>query len=151
MIKIIEADLVNATEKLICHKVDCSGKMRKGISKKIKAKYPEVYKACLTYTRSFTAESLVSQVQYIDIGDGKVVGNIYGYLDDGIAEKEMISLQLLKKSFIDIKDFAKKYEFNIAMPYSLSPDYTDLENREVFKLIKEVFDDCEVTLYKEKK
>ena len=44
MIKIIEGNILNAEEDIICHQVNCRGKMGSGLAKQIRDKYPDVYK-----------------------------------------------------------------------------------------------------------
>ena len=43
MIKIFDGDILNASEYILAHQVNCMGIMGSGIAKQIKDKYPEVF------------------------------------------------------------------------------------------------------------
>lgn len=40
MIKIINDNILNSTENIICHQVNCKGIMESGLAKQIKYRYP---------------------------------------------------------------------------------------------------------------
>lgn len=42
-IKFIEGNLLDSTTDIICHQVNCQGKMSSGVAKAIREKYPKVY------------------------------------------------------------------------------------------------------------
>jgi O-acetyl-ADP-ribose deacetylase (regulator of RNase III) len=43
MVNIVDGDILNAKENIICHQVNCQGVMGSGLAKQIKNKYPNVY------------------------------------------------------------------------------------------------------------
>ena len=43
MIKVVYGDLMQATEDIIVHQVNCKGVMGSGVAKQIKANFPEVF------------------------------------------------------------------------------------------------------------
>ena len=84
MVKFYEGNLLDSGADLICHQVNCQGKMNSGIAKAIREKWPEVY---IAYSKVEHLEML-GHIQSVYIGNvnGKDKGVInmfaqytYGY------------------------------------------------------------------------
>ena len=50
---------------VICHQVNCQGKMASGIAKTIREKYPEVYQEYMRLCDSVDHEALLGQIQSV--------------------------------------------------------------------------------------
>jgi len=80
MIKIIEGNILNAKEDIICHQVNCKKVMGSGLAKQIRDKYPNVYEEYVNlinwakeeYKRGFSKKkSLLGSIQFVNCSDGK--------------------------------------------------------------------------------
>jgi len=62
-ITIKQGDLLDATEDVICHQVNCSGIMKRGVAKQIKEAYPQVFKRYYdAVSRSSSPKELLGQI-----------------------------------------------------------------------------------------
>jgi len=86
MLKVIEKNILDVEEGIICHQVNCQGAMASGIAKDIRAKWPKVYEAYKYYCdRVNPPKARLGQCQPIFVSDGLKLSviNIYGQLDYG--------------------------------------------------------------------
>ncbi|WP_223249514.1 macro domain-containing protein [Bacillus sp. NMCN6] len=76
MIKTVDDNILEASEDIICHQVNCKGVMGAGLAKQIKSKYPNVHKE---YKQLCTeqGDDLLSSVQLITTNDGKTIANLF--------------------------------------------------------------------------
>ena len=58
MIKIVKGNLLDATEDIIAHQVNCMGVMGSGLAKQIRNKYPEVYANYKDYLKNYKGKIL---------------------------------------------------------------------------------------------
>lgn len=64
---------------IICHQVNCFGRMGAGLAKQIRNKFPEVFSAYETMTNNESDRmSLLGNAQVINVGDNLYVANIFG-------------------------------------------------------------------------
>lgn len=68
MVKFYEGNLLDSGADLICHQVNCQGKMNSGIAKAIREKWPEVY----------TAYSKVEHLEMLGHIQSVYIGNVNG-------------------------------------------------------------------------
>ena len=66
MITIMDGDLFNAPEGLICHQVNCKGNMGRGVAKTFKEKYPEVFKYYVYLCHNNCANALLGTCLFKD-------------------------------------------------------------------------------------
>lgn len=68
---------------LICHQVNCMGKMGAGIAKQIKHEYPIVEREYSSICRQYSQcrDKLLGQVLYTKVSDNLAIANIFGQLD----------------------------------------------------------------------
>ena len=119
----IEGDLLESDVDVICHQVNCRGRMRSGIAKQIREKYPDVYTQYtrLVYFYNETDRELLSNVLTV-VGDkddpnSPVIANIFSQKDYGYDDKQYTDYDALNNGLIDIN---KKYpDKNIGIPYKI--------------------------------
>ncbi|MCM3034496.1 macro domain-containing protein [Bacillus pumilus] len=151
MIKTVDGNILEASEDIICHQVNCKGVMGAGLAKQIKSKYPNVYKE---YKQLCTeqGDDLLSSVQLISTNDGKTIANLFAQV--GYGRKRMQTdydalrscLQSLKNTVTHSNE--KKNQMSIAIPYGIScglagGDWTIVEG-----MIEEILGGCEVMVYR---
>lgn len=150
MIKVIDGNLLNSNAEIICHQVNCQGKMNSGIAKQIREKYPEVYyeykHLCETYINN--PKNLLGICQLVKIENRKYVANLFGQLNYGYDKKQYTDTEALKESMLFLKEAAcsKKYK-TIAFPWKIGCVRGGANWDEVYKIILEVFEDYNVELW----
>lgn len=152
MIKIIDGDLLDSTADIICHQVNCQGKMNSGVAKQIREKYPEVFRAyqslCNTYVKC--KDSLLGDCQVVETHDGRYIANLFGQLWYGYDGKQYTDLQALKRSMIKLRNICNLSLENItvAIPYKLGACRGGANWEDVYSIIEEVFKDVDVELWR---
>lgn len=149
MIKIVEGNILNATEDIIGHQVNCQGVMGAGLAKQIKAKYSDVYKEYSMYCDSHKRDrqQLMGQCYIIETDDNKYIANLFGQLDYGRNERQTnyVALELALKK---LKDIAYEHNKSVALPYGIGCGLAGGNWSIAYGLIQYIFEDYEVTLYK---
>lgn len=151
MIKTVDGNILEASEDIICHQVNCKGVMGAGLAKQIKSKYPNVYKE---YKQLCTeqGDGLLSSVQLISTNDGKTIANLFA--QTGYGRKRMqTDYDALRSCLQSLKDTVthsneKKNQTSIAIPYGIGcglagGDWTIVEG-----MIEEILGGCEVMVYR---
>lgn len=89
-LQIISGDLFDTSAEVICHQVNCMGKMGSGVAKQIRSRYPEVYQEYLAFCKEGCGDHfwVLGHSQIVSGHDGKIIVNMfaqssYGY-DGGL-------------------------------------------------------------------
>lgn len=148
MIKIVEGNILNAPDDIICHQVNCQGVMGSGLAKQIRNKYPEVYTNYRSYLINYTGKILGS-VNSVLCHDGKIVFNLFGQDKYG-RDKQYTDYEALKSALSSLNLFASYKKLSIAIPYNLGCGLAGGDWNIVYKIIKDVFrySNATVTIYK---
>ena len=82
-IKVIDGDLFDTTAPIICHQVNCQGRMGSGVAKQVRAKYPAAYRQYMYLCGDKSSSELLGHAQFV-YGTDKIVVNMfaqdrYGY------------------------------------------------------------------------
>lgn len=151
MIKIVAGDLMEASENIIGHQVNCMGVMGSGVAKCVRQSFPEAYNAYVEYVTNFlkdnTRNELLGRCHFV-LMDGKIVGNLFGQLTYGRDSTQYTKTMALYKALVDLRNFAEEYDLSVALPYRIGSDRGGADWTEVYKLIDKAFDGYNVTLYK---
>ena len=84
MIKTIVGDILDATEEITCHQVNCRGVMGAGVAKTLCTRWPIIKKTYIRYCRRFENQNeLLGHVLPVEVEPNKTVLNIFGQLDYG--------------------------------------------------------------------
>lgn len=85
---VVQGNLLDSKDTVICHQVNCQGKMNSGVAKAIRTKYPKVYNEYLDFVSKYTVDgkssSLLGNIQLVEVAESKYVINMfaqdrYGY------------------------------------------------------------------------
>lgn len=157
MIKIIEGDLFDSKATIIAHQVNCQGRMGSGVALQVKQKYHHVYEEYKKVANSF----MLGRIQLIptDKNSGTIfnpvkqyICNMFGQLNYGYDGKQYTSLKALQECFEELRKTIKKnvafHDITIAMPYKIGCARGGADWNEVYKMIEEIFYDCNVELWK---
>lgn len=169
MIKIIEGDLFDSKATIIAHQVNCQGRMGSGVALQVKQKYPHVYeeykKVC---SPNMLGEIQVVSTEKVFINlypEGNILNpsnqyicNMFGQLNYGYDGKQYTSLEALEACFYKLKVVISKgvvslkrnnlKNITIAMPYKIGCARGGADWDKVYKMIEEIFYDCNVELWK---
>jgi len=151
MIKIVEGDLLDATEDIIGHQVNCRAKMSAGIAKQIKNRCPRVFALyqmeCELADKPSSLLGKCQVVMYDTEGDAKGVANLFAQDRYG-TDKQYTDYDALEMSLHRLKNYAKPFGFSVALPENLGCGLAGGSWSEVYKIIDDVFNDYEVALYR---
>jgi len=147
MINIIDGDILQAKEGIICHQVNCKGVMGSGLAKQIKEKYPEAYKEYLALCTKYTHYEPLGSVQFVNCHDGKIIANIFGQRNYGRGSKQT-DYDALEHGLLQLYDLSKQEGLTVAIPFNIGCGLAGGSWPFVYSMIEEVFQDCDVILYR---
>lgn len=146
MIKMVDDNILQATEDIIAHQVNSMGVMGSGIAKQIKEKYPEVFDQYRKFfiNNKFTA---LGKCQIVKTEDNKYIANLFGQYNYG-RDKQYTDYKALEEALFSLKVGAKDHNLSVAIPFNIGCGLAGGNWETVYKIIEEVFHDYDVTLYK---
>lgn len=153
MIKIINGDILQAKENLICHQVNCQGVMGSGLAKSIREKFPKVYNSYKDMVNKYIEENnihnLLGRVAGVDVEENKWVVNMFGQFSYGYnSNVQYTRTEALFECFKEVRAIAERNRLTVAMPYMVGCGLGGAKWEEVEELLLIAFKGYEVTLYK---
>lgn len=163
MIKVIDGDLFDTKAEIIAHQVNCQGVMGSGVALQIKKKYPYVYEEYQKIADIYMLGKiqilptyptvLLSNPPKLGSIDGKFICNLFGQDTYGCDGKQYTDLSALKNGFELLRNKvtnpkSEYYKFTIAMPYKIGCVRGGADWNLVYKMIKDIFEDCDVELWR---
>ena len=145
MVTVVKGNLLNASEKIIAHQVNCQKKMNSGVAKAIREKWPIVFEK---YQK---AESQLGFVDFILIDNHyHYVANMYAQDNYGYDGKQYTNYDAFRqccKAIVETcRNMPKKY--TVAMPYKIASDRGGADWDKIMDILLEEFTDIDLTLYK---
>lgn len=147
MVKIVNGDLLNAIENIIGHQVNCQGVMGSGVAKALRDTYPNLYPSYKQFCDRYNPHDLLGRCHIVKTGSNSTA-NLFGQLNFGRQNVRYTDYDALKSSLIELKSFARKQGYTIALPFNIGCGLANGDWSIVVQIIDEVFSDYEVTLYK---
>lgn len=147
MIKIIKGNLLDATENLICHQVNCKGVMGSGVARVLRDKYPDIFPFYKLLCDSYGSK-LLGQIQKVFIDDNKYIVNMFG--EDTYGKIGLhTNYGQLEIALKQLYTYAKNKGYTVAMPYKIGcglggGDWDGV----VYPMLETIFTDINLTLYK---
>ncbi len=150
MVKIVKGNLLDCTEDIIVHQVNCQGVMGGGVARQLALQYQNKEDV------GFTLEDFYNMFcRKYDCDYEKLKGKVLYYLDNKyiancFSQKPNFDTdyEALKQCFEDIKKTAIDYNYKtIAMPYKIGCGIANGDWDIVYKIIEDVFSDYDCTLY----
>lgn len=148
MIKIIEGDILKASENIIGHQVNCQGVMGAGLAKQLRDNSKVLYNNYRSLCNRANPYDLLGTVQIVCVAKDKYVANIFGQLNYGRQKLRYTDYDELRKALEDLKRIAIKEELSVALPYGIGCGLAGGDWDVVSSIIKEVFSNFDITLYK---
>ena len=157
-VKIVNGNILNATEDIICQQVNCQGTMGSGLARQLRARYPKMfvqYKSWCNFAS--TPEALLGTVHfyYHTLEDSdypvKIVANIFGQLTYG-REPNVIytDYDALGSGLVKVSQVARATKKTTAIPYGLGCGLAKGDWNRVLPMIesRETFINKFVTIYR---
>ena len=152
MIKIVDGSLLDATEDILCHQVNCQGVMGSGIAFSLRNKYEYLFHAYRSFCRAATIDKttdiILGRVYYVVCEDNHIIANIFGQDTYGRGNIVYTDYNALETGLTQVRDFATEKGLTVAMPYKMGCGSANGDWDTVYKIIEKVFSNMNVTLYK---
>ena len=150
MIKVVKGNLLDATESIIAHQVNCQKKMNSGVAKAIREKYPIVFDI---YQET---KPMLGFTHFIDIPSNtecKYVANMYAQDTYGYDGKQYTDYEAFRHCCEQVAKECRlpkhmNKELNVAMPYKIGSDRGGADWDKIMDILLEKFTDVDLTLYK---
>ncbi|GMK41280.1 hypothetical protein PCCS19_43360 [Paenibacillus sp. CCS19] len=146
-VTIVNGDLLNATEDIIGHQVNCQGVMGSGVARALRDRYVNLYPSYKRFCNQYESHELLGKCQLVQTGS-KFTANLFGQLNYGRQNVLYTNYEALKQSLTVLKEEAKKSGHSIALPYNIGCGLANGDWNVVEPMLQEVFADYEVTLYR---
>jgi O-acetyl-ADP-ribose deacetylase (regulator of RNase III) len=159
-------DLLQAKELVIGHQVNCLGVMGGGLALLIKEKYLKVFEEYeLICNKNQKGRSLMGHCQFVEVPDAsteeyslfsdpnqeekivRIVANLFGQHEIG-TDCKRTEETYLRKALDVMKLTAMEKGYGVALPYQLGSGLAGGDWREILSIIKEVFHDYPVAIYR---
>lgn len=144
MISIVNGDILECKEDIICHQVNVFGNMGGGLARQIAQKFPETEKDYIKYCEMFGCN-------YINLsGRALITAESEKYIANMFSQELNFNTNYsdIEQCFKTIKEFAIKGNLSIAIPYKIGCGIANGNWEEVYKIIQRVFCDYNATIYK---
>ena len=144
MVKIVSGNILNAKENIICHQVNVQGVMGGGVARQLAQRFKgleEFYARHCEYMEH-NYRLLCGTVLLYDTED-KIIVNVFCQRPNFNTDYEA-----MRRALEYIKKWTKNNRISVAMPYGIGCGIANGDWDKVYKIIEEVFDDYEVSLYR---
>lgn len=153
MVRVIDGDICNAKTDVIVHQVNCRGVMGSGVAKAIKTKWPFVYQQYMMICSQVSPQDLLGKAQPVVISPNKndfpkFIVNLFGQLNYGRQNIQYTDIRALEDGLQLVYDFAKQYNYSVAMPYKIGCGLGGADWDKVYRMILTKFKDVEVELWR---
>lgn len=123
MITIIDGDLFNAPDDLICHQVNCKGNMGRGVARTFREKYPRAYYRYLSMCQTSTATTLLGTCLFNKEDDSHISCSMFAQNDWHGRDVCNTNYSAFRECCGEIKEFIihnkLSRDYPINMPYSI--------------------------------
>lgn len=143
-IKFIEGNLLDSTTDIICHQVNCQGKMNSGVAKAIREKYPKVYDE---YHNDCISGKGLGQIGLVPISNNRYVCNLFGQDNYGYDGKRYTSYDAVNDGFYKLKvQMLANNLKSLALPYGMSSIRGGANWEIIYCIICQTFKDTNINI-----
>lgn len=144
MDKVKQRNILECNENIIVHQVNVQGIMGGGVARQLANRYINLEKEysefCKLYNNDYN--KLKGKVFKIML-EGKIIMNMFSQKENFDTDYEAMKIALE-----EIKEYAKSFKLSVAIPYGIGCGIANGDWNIVHKIIEEVFNDYDVTLYR---
>lgn len=156
MIRLVHGDLLNATEDILAHQVNCKGVMGAGVARQIKEKWPDIFTDYVVYCSAHkrNARDLLGNIWVSHTFDqsGMPIEICHLFGQDGYSGGgRNTDYGALEKSLLKLKRYAENRNGSIALPYCIGCGLGGGDwNGVVYPMIERIFGESDVlvTIYR---
>ena len=148
MINIVDGSLLDATEDILCHQVNCQGVMGSGIALALRNKYPNLYDCYNHFCVYCNKVHALGGAQFVEQEDGHIIANLFGQYNYGRENIIYTDYTELEVAFVRTREYALANNLSIAMPYKIGCGLANGNWDIVYQIIERVFYNIDVTLYR---
>lgn len=156
MVKHTYGNLLDAKADVICHQVNCQGRMGSGVALQIRKQFPESYEAYLKLCNKCCANPSkllgICQMVEVERDDRRFyVANLFGQLGYGYDGRQYTSIDGFRRAISELRSkmFVREVH-SVAMPYKIGSVRGGADWGEVLPIIEEGLRDVDVTLFEYK-
>lgn len=148
MIQIIHGNLLETNAQIIAHQTNCRGVARSGVAKQIMKKYPVNNSMYSMFCKRGSTEYILGTVYCVEVGDGKVVANLFG--QDGYGrDRQHTDYEALGSAMRQLRNFMIIEGYtSVAFPYGIGCVRGGGDWSVVSLIIDKHFKDMECYIYK---
>lgn len=140
--------ILDCTEEVIAHQVNCMAVYNAGLAKQIRSAHPAAYQSYMRmFDRIESNNDLLGKVDIAKVDNGKYVANIFGQYGYG-RDKRYTNYGALSKGLEYLAHVGKKYKRSIAIPHGVGCGLAGGDLVKVIEIIDNAFKDYEVTIYR---
>lgn len=148
-IEIVRGDLLDVTEGIVCHQVNCMGVMGSGVAKQLREKWPQIFTSyrnlCVLNECSTT---LLGFVDFVQIEDNLQVANLFCQHNYGKDGYVFTNYDAIHKALKIVHDYALKNNLTIHLPWRMGCGLGGGDWEIVHGIIKEELWNMEVRIWK---
>ena len=139
MIKIVNGNILDSKENIICHQVNCMGVMGSGVAKVLRDKYPIIFDEYKEFCIK-NEGNLLGEVNFVKVEENKFVANIFGQYKYG-ADRKYTDYKALEKGIKWVHDISQLYSLSsVAIPYKIGCGLAGGDWSIVINIIREYFE-----------
>lgn len=148
-------DLLDAPQTYIAHQVNCQGKMKSGVAKAVREKYPKAYEQYMDKCENDKPKNLLGfcQIVPITVEPPKEILNLFGQLSYGYDGSLYTSYTALTIALNDAFKYIFQqnshygYKKEIAVPYKMGCDRGGGDWKIVEFILKDLSEKYEIDVY----
>lgn len=107
MLSVIEKDILDITDGMVVHQVNCRGKMGTGLAGQLRTKYPNIYKKYIElyteYLESGETIKILGTAQIIPISEKLRIVNAFTQFNYGYDKKQYTNYDAIREVFSRLK------------------------------------------------
>lgn len=134
MPQIIDMDIFSVTEGVICHQVNCQGKMGRGIALDIKNRYPVAFNKYKLQCAH--GQMKLGKIQVVQVAANLFIGNLAGQDRYG-RDKRYTDYDAVRTCLKKIKIWAAERSIQVYIPYKMGCSNAGGDWDIVYKIIEE--------------
>lgn len=144
MDKVKQGNILECNENIIVHQVNVQGIMGGGVARQLANRYINLEKEYSEFCRLYNNDynKLKGKVFKIML-EGKIIMNMFSQKENFDTDYEAMKIALE-----EIKEYAKSFKLSVTIPYGIGCGIAKGDWNIVHKIIEEVFNDYDVTLYR---
>lgn len=147
MIEIVNGNIFDGNDDIICHQVNTFGVMGAGIAAEIKKRFPRVYEIYYEICNEYKSNQLIGNVLFCNQYAPPEIANFFSQNGMGGMSTNYNAMESCLKA---VYNYAKRNNRSVAIPYGIGCGIAKGNWDIVYKMIEEVFgnDDVKCTIYK---